>query len=66
MHFTFHGASLAVLLVATTAPALAQRDVRVLPGGNARAPIEVEAENLEYINAERKIIYTGSVFARQG
>ena len=66
IYFTFHGASLAVLLVATTAPALAQRDVRVLPGGNARAPIEVEAENLEYINAERKIIYTGNVFARQG
>jgi lipopolysaccharide export system protein LptA len=66
MLLSLRGAASVVLTLATISPALAQRDVRVLPGGNARSPIEVEAENLEYVTNERKIIYTGNVYARQG
>lgn len=68
MSILFRRAACAVLLTAAagTAPAIAQRDARVLPGGNARAPIEVEGDNLEFVNAEKKAIYTGNVFAKQG
>ncbi len=38
----------------------------VLPGGDAKAPITVDAEKLEYFDRDQKLIYTGNVFVQQG
>jgi lipopolysaccharide export system protein LptA len=38
----------------------------VLPGGNSRAPITVDAAKLEYFDKEQRLIYSGGVLARQG
>ena len=38
----------------------------VLPGGNSRAPISINAEKLDYFDKEQKLVYTGSVVATQG
>lgn len=38
----------------------------VIPGGNSRAPIAIDAEKLEYIDQEQKFVYSGNVVARQG
>ncbi|WP_170850223.1 MULTISPECIES: LptA/OstA family protein [unclassified Beijerinckia] len=46
--------------------ALAQRAGAVLPGGNARSPVNVDAAKLEYFDKEQKAVYSGGVVARQG
>ncbi len=38
----------------------------VLPGGNSKEPVNVEATKLDYFDKEQKLIYTGNVVATQG
>lgn len=38
----------------------------VLPGGDPKAPITVDAEKLEYFDRDQKLVYTGNVFVQQG
>src|SRR5262245_46558827 len=67
-------ARLAILLLlacALNAPALAagQKAHTIpsfLPGGVSRAPIQIEAEKLNYFSKERKAVYSGHVVAKQG
>jgi lipopolysaccharide export system protein LptA len=48
-------------------PALAQRSGSpVLPGGNSRAPIEIDAAKLDYFDKEQRLVYSGGVIAKQG
>ena len=46
--------------------AFAQKGGAILPGANARAPISINAEKLDYFEKEQKLIYTGAVVATQG
>ncbi len=63
---------LALILVATSLaqPSQAQRkkggSSPLIPGGNSKAPIAIDAERLEYLEKEQKFIYSGNVVARQG
>jgi lipopolysaccharide export system protein LptA len=38
----------------------------VLPGGDTKAPITVDASKLEYFDKDQKLIYSGGVVATQG
>lgn len=38
----------------------------ILPGGNSRAPISVDAAKLEYFDKDQKLVYSGGVVAKQG
>ena len=38
----------------------------VLPGGNTKAPITVDASKLEYFDKDQKLVYSGGVVATQG
>ena len=38
----------------------------LIPGGNSRAPISIDAEKLEYFDKEQKFVYSGNVIAKQG
>jgi lipopolysaccharide export system protein LptA len=38
----------------------------ILPGGDSKAPISIEADHLDYFEKEGKAIYTGRVIAVQG
>ena len=55
-------------LAASTAQAAANKSesVSILPGGNSKAPISVEADKLDYFEKEGKAIYEGHVVAVQG
>ena len=56
-------------LAASATSAMAQktgRFITILPGGNSRAPISVDAAKLEYFDKEQKLIYSGGVLAKQG
>ncbi|MDT2019797.1 LptA/OstA family protein [Methylocella sp. CPCC 101449] len=57
------GFGLAVLIANA---ALAQRAGPVLPGGNSKSPVNVDAAKLEYFDKEQKAVYSGGVVARQG
>lgn len=57
---------LALSCLATLAIAQARRTSPVIPGGNSRAPISIDAEKLEYFEKEQKFIYSGNVIAKQG
>jgi lipopolysaccharide export system protein LptA len=57
---------LASCCVATLALAQGRRNSPVIPGGNSRAPISIDAEKLEYLEKEQKFIYSGNVVAKQG
>jgi len=50
------------------APALAQKAqaVAVIPGGDAKEPINIDAAKLDYFDKEQKLVYTGNVIATQG
>ena len=50
------------------APALAQKAqaVAVIPGGDAKEPINIDAAKLDYFDKEQKLVYTGNVVATQG
>jgi len=60
--------ALMMALAASTAQAAANKPeaVSILPGGNSKAPISVEADKLDYFEKESKAIYTGNVVAIQG
>lgn len=47
-------------------PAAAQDQVAVLPGGDSKEPIHIEAAKLDYFDKEQKLVYTGDVVATQG
>ena len=38
----------------------------LLPGGESRDPIQIDADKLEWFDKEQKAIYTGNVVAKQG
>ena len=38
----------------------------ILPGGDSKAPITVDAEKLEYFDRDQKLVYSGNVFVKQG
>lgn len=38
----------------------------ILPGGNSKEPINVDAAKLDYFDKEQKLVYTGNVVATQG
>jgi len=53
--------------MALASPALAQRaNSPIIPGGNSRAPISVDAGKLDFFDKEQKLVYSGGVIARQG
>lgn len=55
------------LIVLPAQPALAQRTGSpVLPGGNSKEPIQIDAGKLEYLEKEQRLIYSGGVLAKQG
>ena len=48
-------------------PALAQRSGSpILPGGNSRAPIQIDAGKLDFFDKEQRLVYSGGVLAKQG
>ncbi len=49
-------------------PAAAQGPARppLLPGGDSKAPVSINADRLEYFDREKKLVYSGGVVARQG
>ncbi len=56
------------LAAAGNAPALAQKapSTPVLPGGDSKEPINIDAAKLDYFDKEQKLVYTGDVVATQG
>jgi lipopolysaccharide export system protein LptA len=58
------------LAAASFSPALGQKasstSTPVLPGGNSKEPINIDAAKLDYFDKEQKLIYTGDVIATQG
>lgn len=76
MTFTFRRASAnaarlaaiaAALAIASLSPAGAQRTGSpVLPGGNSRAPIQIDAGKLDFFDKEQRLVYSGGVVAKQG
>ena len=63
------GVLAAALVLGLSAPAFAQKGgarAPILPGGNSRAPVSVDAAKLEYFDKEQKLVYSGGVVAKQG
>ncbi len=56
------------LLSLAAAPAFAQKAAApvVLPGGDSKAPVSIDAAKLEYFDKEQKLVYSGGVVAKQG
>ncbi|WP_051952972.1 LptA/OstA family protein [Methylocapsa aurea] len=52
----------------SSAPALAQkgRSGAILPGGNSKEPVNIDAAKLDYFDKEQKLVYSGNVVATQG
>ncbi len=48
-----------------TGPAWAQKGA-VLPGGNPKAPISIDAGKLDYFEKDARLTYSGGVVAKQG
>ncbi|MBO0733791.1 MAG: organic solvent tolerance protein OstA [Methylocapsa sp.] len=38
----------------------------ILPGGNSKEPVNIDAAKLDYFDKEQKLVYTGNVIASQG
>ena len=38
----------------------------ILPGGDSKAPVSIDAAKLEYSDKEQKLVYSGGVVAKQG
>jgi lipopolysaccharide export system protein LptA len=59
-----------LVILAVGTPALAQKGGAprgpILPGGNSRAPVSVDAAKLEYFDREQRLVYSGGVVAKQG
>ena len=49
-------------------PAVAEKphSGAVLPGGNSKEPVNIDAAKLDYFDKEQKLVYTGNVVATQG
>lgn len=47
-------------------PAAAQKAGPMIPGGNSRAPVSIDAGKLDYFDKEQKLVYSGGVVATQG
>ncbi len=61
------GRAATLLALALTIPAPGPaRAAAILPGGNSKQPINIEASKLDYFDKEQKLIYTGNVVATQG
>ncbi len=59
--------ALATILAAAALPALAQTGApALLPGGNAKDPVSINAGKLDYLSKDQKLIYSGGVIAKQG
>jgi lipopolysaccharide export system protein LptA len=61
--------ALASLLSALSVfPAIAEkpRSTAVLPGGDSKEPVNIDAAKLDYFDTEQKLVYTGNVVATQG
>lgn len=61
--------AIAIAVTATgsgSAMAQERRASPVIPGGNAKAPINIDAGRLDFFDKESKMIYSGGVIARQG
>lgn len=67
----------AALAIGAAVPALAQAakparapakgaTVAILPGGNSKEPVSIEANKLEWFDKDQKAIYTGDVVVVQG
>jgi lipopolysaccharide export system protein LptA len=55
--------------LAFLAPSLAiaqQNASPIIPGGAARGPVSIVAPSLDYLDKERKLVYSGGVVAKQG
>jgi len=61
-------AAAALCFLSLAAPAQAQGGggSSILPGGSARAPINIDAARLDFFDKESKLVYSGGVLARQG
>jgi lipopolysaccharide export system protein LptA len=53
-------------IVAAEAATKETDSTSILPGGDSKAPISIEADHLDYFEKEGKAIYTGRVIAVQG
>ncbi len=60
------GALLAVAGAASAMAAETHAAGAVLPGGNAKDPVNIDAAKLDYFDKEQKLIYTGNVVLTQG
>ena len=64
------GPAVLALLIAVSAvfPAFAEKpgSGAILPGGNAKDPVNIDAAKLDYFDKEQKLVYTGNVIATQG
>lgn len=58
----------AIIAFSQTVPAQAQKQKAspVIPGGNSKAPINIDAGRLDFFDKESKLVYSGGVIARQG
>lgn len=64
---SFLSFSAIALIALCAAPALAQKVISpVLPGGDSKAPVSIDAAKLEYFDKEQKLVYSGGVVAKQG
>jgi lipopolysaccharide export system protein LptA len=56
-----------ILVFGLSGEGLAQNNASpILPGGNSKQPINIDAEKLDYFDKEQKLIYSGNVVAVQG
>lgn len=46
--------------------ALAEPSGSLIPGGNSKEPVAIEADKLDYFDKDQKAIYSGNVIAKQG
>jgi lipopolysaccharide export system protein LptA len=58
--------AVAFRIVAAQAATKESDSTSILPGGDSKAPISIEADHLDYFEKEGKAIYTGRVVAVQG
>jgi lipopolysaccharide export system protein LptA len=58
------------MISAITSRVLAQSEAKnaqsILPGGNSKQPVNIEADKLDYFDKDQKLIYEGNVVATQG
>jgi lipopolysaccharide export system protein LptA len=57
-----------LMLAPVVFPAHAEkpRSGAILPGGNSKDPVNIDAAKLDYFDKEQKLVYTGNVIATQG